>query len=66
VVVASRVIPALDPGVSDTGTTTLSVPAGTPPGSYYLIGRADSDGVVAESVETNNLFLRAIQVTAGN
>src|SRR5262245_12693370 len=65
-VVGSRVIPALDPGVSDTGATTLSIPAGTQPGAYYLIGRADSDGVVAESVETNNLFLRVIQVTAGN
>jgi subtilase family serine protease/subtilisin family serine protease len=66
VVLGSRVAPALDGGVSDTGTVTLTVSAGTPPGTYYLMGRADSDGAVAESQETNNLFLRVIQVTAGN
>jgi subtilase family serine protease len=65
-VLGSRVVPVLDGGMSDTGTTTLSVPAGTQPGTYYLFSRADSDGAVAESQEANNLAVRAIQVTAGN
>jgi subtilase family serine protease len=66
VVLGSRVIPALDGGMSDAGTVTLSVPAGTLPGTYYLFARADSDAAVAESQEFNNLALRVIQVTAGN
>jgi subtilase family serine protease/subtilisin family serine protease len=65
-VLGSRVVPALDGGMSDPGTMTLSVPAGTLPGVYFLFSRADSDAAVAESQEANNLALRAIQVTAGN
>ena len=66
VVLGSRMIPALDGGMSDAGTVTLSVPAGTLPETYYLFARADSDAAVAESQESNNLALRVIQVTAGN
>jgi subtilase family serine protease/subtilisin family serine protease len=65
-VLGSRIVPVLGAGVSDSGSATLTVPAGTSPGTYYLFARADSDNAVVESLESNNLALRTIQVTAGN
>jgi len=32
------------------------------PGQYYLIGMVDKEGVVAESDETNNLYIKAVTV----
>ena len=42
--------------------TPLTIPAGTPPGAYYLVARADADGVVAEIHETNNVRVRSITI----
>jgi subtilase family serine protease len=61
----SRAVGALDAGASETGSITLTVPAGTAPGTYYVFVRADGADQVAESLETNNLALRLLQVTAG-
>ena len=33
-------------------------------GTYYLIAAADSDAVVAESAETNNIKYRSVAITA--
>jgi len=63
VLLGSRVIPALGAGLSDAGTLTLTVPASTPPGTYYVIGRADAADEVVEALETNNTYVRTIQVT---
>jgi subtilisin family serine protease len=60
---AARSIPALAAGSSNTGPTSITIPAGTVPGFYYVLAKADSDGVVDESSETNNLALRGVQVT---
>ena len=38
----SRSVPALGPGVSNTGSVTITIPAGTPGGTYYLLARADA------------------------
>jgi len=62
----SRSVPALGAGVSSGGTTPITIPAGTAPGTYYLIAKTDGDGVVAESQESNNIKWRVVQVTAGN
>ena len=44
------------------GTTTVTIPPNTAAGQYYLIAAADADGTVAETLETNNTFTRAIPV----
>ena len=60
--VESRAVPALIPGASSSGATLVTIPAGTAPGTYYVLGKADADGSVSESVETNNSAARGIQV----
>src|SRR5262249_13537040 len=58
----SRAIPALGPGASSTASTTLTLPPNTPAGTYYIIAKADADGVVAENQEANNTLSRAVQL----
>jgi subtilisin family serine protease len=59
---AERSIGSLGPGVSSTASTSMTVPAGTAPGYYYLIAKADAGGAVAESSETNNIRAQLIRV----
>ena len=66
VVLGSRLVPELAVAASSSGSTTVTIPAATVPGTYYVIAQADGDGVVAESLESNNVStIRSIQVTAG-
>ena len=58
----SRGVPALAAGGSSAGTTSVVIPAGTAPGAWFVIAKADADGVVAEGQESNNTAARAIQV----
>jgi len=61
----SRPVPALATGASSSGSTVITIPLGTAPGTYYLLADADGAKAVAESLETNNArFVRAVQVTA--
>ena len=62
VALGSRAVPSLAPGGADTATVTLTIPAGTAAGSYFVIAVADGDGVVAETVESNNFTNRSILV----
>jgi subtilase family serine protease len=62
----SRPVPALAPGATSTASTALTVPAGTPAGSYYLLIVADADGAVAETQEGNDLGLGPVVVSAAN
>jgi subtilase family serine protease len=55
VLLGSRSVPALAPGTSSSGTTSVTVPAGTAPGLYFVIVKADADGLLAEAQEINNL-----------
>lgn len=50
----ARSVPALDPGQSASGTTTLSVPANTALDAYFLLACADDKSTVAEGDEENN------------
>ena len=60
----SRTVPELATGAVSVASTIVTVPATTPLGTWYLLARADADGVVAESNETNNVrFVRALEVT---
>jgi subtilase family serine protease len=64
VMIGSRAVPALAAGTSSSASTSVTIPSGTPAGSYYLLARADAASGVAESVETNNVNARALQVGA--
>jgi subtilase family serine protease len=57
-----RSVPALSAGASSAGSTGLTIPSGTTPGTYSLIVAADADATVGESYETNNTAARLIQV----
>jgi hypothetical protein len=61
---SGRSVPDIAAGASNAGMTTLTIPPGTAPGSYYVLAKADGDGVVAEGIETNNVTApRSFQVT---
>ena len=59
---ATRTVTTLGAGKSSTATTSLTVPATTPPGTYYVCTMADSGNAVAESNETNNSLCTSTQV----
>ena len=52
--IGSRSLGQLAANGTSTISTPLQIPAGTSPGSYYVIGRADWNGNVAETSDTNN------------
>jgi subtilase family serine protease len=54
VLLGSRPVGVLLPNSSSTIKTTLTIPAGTPAGSYYIIAVADHGGAVPETNEANN------------
>ncbi|HET8959896.1 CARDB domain-containing protein, partial [Nocardioides sp.] len=59
----TRGVPDLLPaGGSSTGTVPLTVPPGTPAGSYSLLACADGDGALFESNEANNCAVSATKV----
>src|SRR5262249_50521955 len=56
------IVPPLSTGASSSGSTTLTVPSNTAIGSFYLIAKADDDGIVTETQEANNTTARAISI----
>ena len=54
VALGSRPVPTLGSGANDSGTTSLTIPAATVSGNYYLIAQADGGQTVSETSETNN------------
>ena len=59
---SSRDVPPLAAGISSSGSTTMVIPAATAPGTYYIVAKADADGTLPETSETNNTYSRAIQI----
>lgn len=53
----SRPVPDLAPGAADTASTSLTIPAGTPAGLYYVFAKADGNNAVGETQEGNNVKL---------
>jgi subtilase family serine protease len=51
---ATRTVTALAAGASSSATTSLTIPATTPPGDYYVCAMGDSLAQVVETDETNN------------
>jgi subtilase family serine protease len=64
VAIGSRAVGALAAGASDSGTATLTIPAGTASGTYYVIARADGNDALVETQEGNNTYLATITVGA--
>ena len=64
VLLARRAVPSLEAGLSNMGSTVLTVPASTTAGIYYLIARSDGDSAVAEALESNNTRLRTMSIAA--
>lgn len=50
----SRSVPSLAPGATSSGTVTVTVPAGLPSGTYFLLTCSDDTLVVPEVNESNN------------
>jgi subtilase family serine protease len=50
----SRTVETLAPSGSSTVQTGFVVPTGTAAGAYYIVGAADANGTVAESLDNNN------------
>jgi subtilase family serine protease len=53
----------LAPGASSNVNTTLTIPASTHPGSYYVCAMADYDFRIPETDETNNTLCSASPIT---
>ncbi len=60
--IGARGAAAIAAGGSDSGSTTLRVPASTPTGTYFILAKADGDEGVAETSETNNVRAGWIRV----
>ncbi len=60
----SRGVGPLDAGAASSGSTAITIPASTPPGTYYLVAKADGDATQVETSETNNTYARSIVIGA--
>ena len=57
-----RSVPGLLQGATSSGSTTVNIPQGIATGTYYVIGKADAGGLVAEASETNNLRTAVVRI----
>jgi subtilase family serine protease len=60
----ARSMGALAPGASSSGSTSVTIPAGTVSGSYYLFAQADGSTSIPEPNEANNSRLTTIRIGA--
>ena len=58
----ARAVDALAAGQANTGSTTVTVPAGIAAGYYYLFARADGGNVLSETEEGNNGAIRSFSL----
>ncbi len=59
----SRPVPSLAAGATSTGIASITIPPGTPPGTYNIIAAADANGDVPETNEANNTKSKSITIT---
>jgi subtilase family serine protease len=64
--IGTRNVPGLEPGTVSSGSSPAMIPQGTTTGLWYIIAKADADGSVSETSETNNTYARSIQIVAGS
>ncbi|HEY8149784.1 MAG TPA: right-handed parallel beta-helix repeat-containing protein, partial [Vicinamibacteria bacterium] len=60
-----RTVPALVPGGESTATVTVTIPANTLLGSYFLLACADDTGLLLESNEADNCRASTTKVQVG-
>ena len=58
----SRAVGALGPGAASAVTLSLTIPAGTATGAYYIIARTDDANTVLETTENNNTRAVSLRV----
>jgi subtilase family serine protease len=58
----SRAVPALAAGASSAASTSVTIPAGTVTGTYYIVAQADALATNAETNETNNNGFSSIRI----
>ena len=63
VLIGTRSVGAVAAGASDAGSTTLTIPAGTAAGTYYIVVLADGPQSVPETTEVNNTRALLLKVT---
>jgi subtilase family serine protease len=61
---ATTTVPALAAGTQIVVSLAITLPAGTPPGIYYVFARVDADGLLAETQENNNAVWKTVNVSA--
>jgi subtilisin family serine protease/subtilase family serine protease len=57
-----RSVPSLESGAFSSGSTTVTIPEGTTSGNWFIVGKADGEEVIFETVETNNVYVRSITI----
>jgi subtilisin family serine protease/subtilase family serine protease len=62
----ARAVPPLSAGASQTGSISLTIPASTASGGYFIIAKSDGADAVAESLDNNNTKARSISITAAS
>jgi hypothetical protein len=55
VALGTRSIASMAAAAATSNTETVTIPTGTPPGTYRILVRADSTGAVVEASESNNV-----------
>jgi parallel beta-helix repeat protein len=60
-----RTVPALVPGGESSATVSVTIPANTPLGSYFLLACADDTGLLLESNEADNCRASTTTVQVG-
>jgi subtilisin family serine protease/subtilase family serine protease len=58
----AREVSTLGPGLSQSGSATVPIPASTAAGTYYIIAKGDGENAIAEAQETNNTRARSISI----
>ena len=61
----ARNVPALAPNTVSTGAVMVTIPTGTPVGTYFLLACADGTRVSIELNETNNCVASATAMSVG-
>ncbi|MBI2833791.1 MAG: hypothetical protein HYX76_05125 [Acidobacteria bacterium] len=55
VFLGTRGIAGLNAAATSAGATSVTIPAGAAPGTYYILAKADGGNVIQETVEKNNI-----------
>jgi hypothetical protein len=57
-VLGTHAVPALAPNATNAKSQVVTIPAGRPPGTYWIIADADSGGVISEFSEANKKLVK--------